>query len=163
MDSDLSKFKSFHLKLQGSYCSIEIFLNTILHWKLHCYLCILFYCKSVTDGNTVLVWPRRFCLAHFRCRKDFYHQATWERRTLLEGHFYCWTSKNSVPIFILLNWIPPLAFCGACSDLLSCRTIWNFHFILYCLKTMCRILHCLLIFFSESCVISSTIKILMSH
>lgn len=105
-----------------------------------------FYCKSVTDGNTVLVWPRRFCLAHFRCRKDFYHQATWERRTLLEGHFYCWTSKNSVPIFILLNWIPPLAFCGACSDLLSCRTIWNFHFILYCLKTMCRIWYCLLIF-----------------
>lgn len=80
---------------------------------------------------------------------------------LLEGHFYCWTSKNSIPIFILLNWIPPLAFCGACSDLLSCRTIWNFHFILYCLKTMCRIWHCLLIFLWIKCVISSTIKFLL--
>lgn len=32
-----------------------------------------------------------------------------KEETLLEGHFHCWNSKNSVPVFILLNWIPPLA------------------------------------------------------
>ena len=58
MEPDLSKFKSVHLKLQGTYCYTglipkhDVTRNGMLHYCLCIPLCS--YCKYVTDGNTIL-------------------------------------------------------------------------------------------------------------